>query len=98
MGFVLFGYIVLVIIGAAFLVGLGWAIYTLYHRGEIFRDPMLIDAKQSSYMRDVRMRELKRLATSNGDESDEEDEKKVRIVLPGSSANLVWLTEFQAIA
>lgn len=40
---------------------------------------MLVDAKQSSYMRGVRMRELKRLATWNGNESDEEDdEKKVR--------------------
>ena len=71
MGGVLFGYVVLVIVGAGFLVGLGWSIYSLYHRGRVVRDPMLVGAKQKSYMRNVRTRELQSLAASY--ESDEED-------------------------
>lgn len=71
MGAVLFGYVVLVIVGTAFLVGLGWSIYSLYHRGQV-EDPMLMDAKQLSYIREVRLRELRQLIASNENETEEE--------------------------
>jgi hypothetical protein len=70
MGAVLFGYVVLVIVGTAFLIGLGWSIYSLYHRGQV-EDSMLMDSKQLSYIREVRLRELRQLIASNENETGE---------------------------
>lgn len=61
---VLFGYVVLVIVCAAFAVALGWGMHSLFYRHH-FAGPPPMRVPQLSYMRDVRQRELQQLMSSN---------------------------------
>lgn len=70
---VLFGYVVLVIVCAAFLVAVCWSVHALFYRDH-FATPLPMRAPQLSYMRDVRQRELEQLVASN-DGTSEGDEK-----------------------
>jgi hypothetical protein len=70
---VLFGYVVLVIVCAAFLVAICWSVHSLFYRDH-FATPLPMRAPQLSYMRDVRQRELQQLVASN-DGTAEGDEK-----------------------
>ena len=84
---VLFGYVVLVIVCAAFLVAIGWSVHSVFYRDH-FADPLPMRAPQLSYMRDVRQRELQQLvASTNGTpESDEKnfhDEFVEECMFPG---------------
>lgn len=70
---VLFGYVVLVIVCAAFAVALGWGIHSIFYRHQ-FAGPDPMRAPQLSYMREVRQRELQQLVDLNGN-AVEGDEK-----------------------
>ena len=61
---VLFGYVVLVIVCAAFLIAICWSVHSLFYRHH-FATPLPMRAPQLSYMRDVRQRELQQLVASN---------------------------------
>jgi len=71
MGGLLFGYVVLVTVSAAFLVAMAWSIHALFWRHH-FGSPSIIGAPQLSYMREVRHRELQQLVQSNGHASSRE--------------------------
>lgn len=71
MGGLLFGYVVLVTVSAAFLVAMAWGIHSIFWRHH-FGSPSMMGAPQLSYMREVRQRELQQLMDSNEHTSSSE--------------------------
>lgn len=69
----LVGYVLFIIVCAAFMVDIGWSIHYLFWRRH-FAGPPPMRAPQLSYMRDLRHRELQELMASAGNTAEDRNE------------------------
>lgn len=73
----LLGCLALVVVSAAALVALAWAIHSHFYRDDT-RDPFLMNTRQLNYMREVRERSAHLLAEPEDDDVKDEAEEDRR--------------------
>ena len=97
---VLFGYVVLVIVCAAFLVAIGWGVHSIFYRDQ-FASPGPMRAPQLSYMREVRQRELQQLVDSNGNAVERDERNFHDEYVEGEECKcdwiIIWFQVFQCL-